>query len=148
MLDRETLTPDHWVYIPEEHIAVHRISEFTNFSRDCAPPGKTMVCAEITSTNGDKYWTMEDDDLIKLAAENLAELKLLDPSELKDGGFVRRVDYAYPIYDLTYRGHVRTLIEYLRTFSNMVLHWTAGSVSLRQHGPLCRDGSCRRPAYP
>jgi protoporphyrinogen oxidase len=38
-LDRPQLTPDHWIYIPEQHIAVHRISEFTNFSRDTAPRG-------------------------------------------------------------------------------------------------------------
>jgi len=69
-LDKPQLTPDHWVYIPEEHIAVHRISEFTNFSRDCAPEGKTMVCAEITSTKGDKYWMMKDEELIKLAARD------------------------------------------------------------------------------
>lgn len=133
MLDRETLTPDHWVYIPEEHIAVHRISEFTNFSRECAPAGKTMVCAEITSTKGDKYWTMADDDLVKLAAGDLATLKLLDPTELRDGGFVRRVDYAYPIYDLTYRGHVRSLVDYLRTYDNMV---STGRQGLFRYGNM------------
>src|SRR5262249_14897988 len=99
-LDRPQLTPDHWVYIPEEHIAVHRISEFTNFSRECAPPGKTLVCAEITSTKGDRYWTMSDDELIRLASSNLVTLGLLAPDEILAGGFVKRVDYAYPIYDL------------------------------------------------
>jgi protoporphyrinogen oxidase len=132
-LDKPTLTPDHWVYIPEEHIAVHRISEFTNFSRDCAPEGKTMVCAEITSTNGDHYWTMDDDALLKLAADNLAELGLLKTEEVMPGGFVKRVDYAYPIYDLTYRGHVRSLVDYLKTFENMV---STGRQGLFRYGNM------------
>lgn len=132
-LDRRQLTPDHWVYIPEEHIAVHRISEFTNFSEDAAPEGKSMVCAEITATPGDARWTMDDDALIKLAGENLVELGLLEKDEVLDGGFVKRVDYAYPIYDLTYRGHVRSLMDYLKTFDNMV---SSGRQGLFRYGNM------------
>ncbi len=132
-LDRPQLTPDHWIYIPEEHIAVHRISEFTNFSRSCAPEGKTMVCAEITSTNGDRYWTMRDEDLIRLAAENLAELGLLSRDEVMDGGFVKRLDYAYPIYDLSYRAHLDTLLGWLRGFENMV---STGRQGLFRYGNM------------
>ena len=132
-LDKETLTPDHWVYIPEEHIAVHRISEFTNFSRETAPEGKTLVCAEITSTKGDHFWTMDDDALIQLAVDNLCTLGLLDRDEVIPGGFVKRVDYAYPIYDLTYRGHVRSLMDYLKTFENMV---STGRQGLFRYGNM------------
>lgn len=132
-IDREQLTPDHWIYIPEEHIAVHRISEFTNFSRDCAPDGKTMVCAEITSTKGDKYWMSSDEDILELAKDNLVTLGLLDERNVLPGGFVRRVDYAYPIYDLTYRGNVRALMEYLKGFSNLV---STGRQGLFRYGNM------------
>lgn len=132
-LDRPQLTPDHWVYIPEEHIAVHRISEFTNFSKECAPEGKTMICAEITSTIGDEYWTMDDGDLLKLAAENMVTLGLLDSGEVLDGGFVRRIDYAYPIYDLTYRGNVKTLTDFMKTFRNFI---STGRQGLFRYGNM------------
>ncbi|MCB9897272.1 MAG: FAD-dependent oxidoreductase [Planctomycetes bacterium] len=132
-LDREQLTPDHWIYIPEEHIAVHRISEFTNFSKDCAPDGKTMVCAEITSTKGDAYWTSTDEQILDLAKRNLVELGLLDERDVLPGGFVRRVDYAYPIYDLTYRGNVRTLTQYLKGFENLV---STGRQGLFRYGNM------------
>ena len=132
-LDRPQLTPDHWIYIPEEHIAVHRISEFTNFSRQCAPDGKTMVCAEITSTNGDRHWMMKDQELIELASSNLVTLGLLKPEEVLEGGFVRRVDYAYPIYDLTYRGHVATLLDWLKGFQNMM---STGRQGLFRYGNM------------
>jgi len=132
-IDRPQLTPDHWIYIPEEHIAVHRISEFTNFSKDCAPEGQTMVCAEITSTNGDHYWQSSDEELLELAASNLIELGLLNEGDVQPGGFVRRVDYAYPIYDLTYRGHVKTLLDWLKGFSNMV---STGRQGLFRYGNM------------
>ncbi len=117
-LDREQLTPDHWIYIPEEHIAIHRISEFTNFSSHVAPEGKTLVCAEITATKGDRIWTMDDADVLELARDDLVTLGLLDEDEVLPGGWVRRVDYAYPIYDLTYRGHVQSILGFLKSFSN------------------------------
>jgi len=132
-LDRPQLTPDHWIYIPEEHIAVHRISEFTNFSKASAPQDQTMVCAEITSTKGDHHWVRSDEELIELAASNLIELGLLKEGDVRAGGFVRRVDYAYPIYDLTYRGHVNTLTGWLRGFSNIV---STGRQGLFRYGNM------------
>jgi protoporphyrinogen oxidase len=132
-LDRPQLTPDHWIYIPEENIAVHRISEFTNFSRECAPEGKTLVCAEITSTKGDRYWTMSDPDLIRLASANLVTLGLLKPEEVLAGGFVKRVDYAYPIYDITYRAHLDALLSWLKGFENMV---STGRQGLFRYGNM------------
>ena len=132
-LDQEQLTPDHWIYIPEEHIAVHRISEFTNFSKGCAPDGKTMVCAEITSTPGDQYWSMDDADVLKLAADNLVELGLLDRDKVMEGGFVERVDYSYPIYDIHYRGHLSKLTTWLKGFDNMV---STGRQGLFRYGNM------------
>ena len=40
-VDRPSVSPDHWVYLPEKHLKVHRISEFKNFSEETAPSGKT-----------------------------------------------------------------------------------------------------------
>ena len=117
--DAEQLTPDHWIYIPEEHIAVHRISEFTNFSKSTAPEGKTLVCAEITATVGDKHWSAPDDELIRIAADNLVTLGLLSADDVLPGGWVRRIDYAYPIYDLTYRENLQTIQGFLKGFTNM-----------------------------
>ncbi len=117
-IDRPQLTPDHWIYIPEEHIAIHRISEFTNFSANCAPEGSTLVCAEITATAGGHHWSMDDDALIDLAQENLVTLGLLEKKDVLPGGWVRRVDYAYPIYDLTYRENVNCLLDFVKEFEN------------------------------
>src|SRR5262249_19190210 len=47
-LNRDSVSEDNWVYLPEKALRVHRFSEFKNFSPHCAPPGKTLVCCEIT----------------------------------------------------------------------------------------------------
>jgi len=131
-LAREQVTPDHWVYIPEPHIAVHRISEFKNFSSACAPEGRTLVCAEITASRDDHHWSMDDEALVELATRNLATLGLIEPGEV-EGGFVRRVDYAYPIYDLTYRENLRTLTEFVKTMTNFL---STGRQGLFRYGNM------------
>ena len=55
-VNKPHVSPDNWVYLPERELTVHRISEFKNFSPNCAPPEKTMVCAEITCRIGDEHW--------------------------------------------------------------------------------------------
>src|SRR5258708_35917026 len=66
-LNRSQVSPDNWVYLPEPHLTVHRISEFKNFSPGCAPPDKTMVCAEVTCRIGDEHWRAKDPELIATA---------------------------------------------------------------------------------
>jgi protoporphyrinogen oxidase len=54
ILDRPKVTDDHWIYLPEDSITVHRLSEFKNFSPFSAPKDKTLLCAEITCDYGDE----------------------------------------------------------------------------------------------
>ncbi len=39
-VNKPHVSPDSWVYLPERELTVHRISEFKNFSPNCAPPEK------------------------------------------------------------------------------------------------------------
>jgi len=49
------------------------------------------------------------------------------------GGFVKRVDYAYPIYDITYRGHLDVLLRWLKGFENMI---STGRQGLFRYGNM------------
>lgn len=107
-VDKPTVSPDHWVYLPEKHLTIHRISEFKNFSDDAAPGDKTVVCCEITCREGDEHWRMSNAELAKIAERDLITVGLLEP------GLCRAIDlhklkYAYPVYDLTYRENLETL---------------------------------------
>ncbi|MFO0981649.1 MAG: FAD-dependent oxidoreductase [Planctomycetota bacterium] len=117
-LNRDKVTDDHWVYLPEKHLTVHRISEFKNFSEHTCPPGKTLVCAEITCTYEDRLWQMDERGLIDIASKDLETVGLIKAAEVF-GGNVRRVRYAYPIYDLTYRDNLEKIIRYVRAHTNM-----------------------------
>lgn len=132
MLDREQVTPDHWVYLPEKHLTVHRISEFKNFAESTCPKGKTLVCAEITCNEGDQRWNTSDADLAALATRDLVSVGLFRTEEVIDSA-VRKVPYSYPLYDLAYRKNLQTLLAHLRQLKNLV---STGRQGLFRYGNM------------
>jgi protoporphyrinogen oxidase len=117
-LNRSQVSPDNWLYLPEPHLTVHRISEFKNFSPGCAPPDKTMVCAEITCRIGDEHWRAKDQDLIATAVSDLEQLDLIQPDEVLEG-FVKKIPFAYPVYDLEYKENLAPIVEFVHSLENI-----------------------------
>ena len=117
-LNRRSVSPDSWMYIPESDQTIHRISEFKNFSPHTAPADKTLVCAEITCRLGDEHWRASDDALIATATGDLARLGLIAESDLL-GGHVLRIPHAYPIYDLTYKENLAPVLEHVHSLANL-----------------------------
>ncbi|MGI8904145.1 MAG: FAD-dependent oxidoreductase [Solirubrobacteraceae bacterium] len=117
-LDKPQVSPDNWVYLPEEHLTVHRISEFKNFSPECAPPDKTMVCAEITCRVGDEHWRASEEELIAIAVSDLHQIGLIEPDQVLEG-FVYKLPHAYPVYDLEYKQHLAPVVEFVHSLENI-----------------------------
>jgi protoporphyrinogen oxidase len=115
---RPQVSPDSWVYLPDHDLTVHRISEFKNFSPRCAPPDKTMVCAEITCRVGDEHWRASDDELIGIATSDLEGIGLLEAREVV-GAFVKRLPHAYPVYDLYYKENLAPILEFVHELDNL-----------------------------
>jgi protoporphyrinogen oxidase len=112
------VSPDNWVYLPEHDLTVHRLSEFKNFSPHCAPPGKTMVCAEITCRIGDEHWRASDEELIEIAVSDLCQIGLVERGEVLEG-FVMKIPHAYPVYDLEYKRHLSPILEFVHSLQNI-----------------------------
>lgn len=117
-LARPQVSPDNWVYLPDHDVAVHRISEFKNFSPECAPPDKTMVCAEITCRVGDEHWRARDEELIAIATADLEAIGLIESREVI-GAFVRKLPHAYPLYDLDYKENLAPILEFVHGLENI-----------------------------
>lgn len=117
-LAKPQVSPDNWVYLPDHDVAVHRISEFKNFSPRCAPPERTMVCAEITCHIGDEHWRASDAELIELATSDLQRIGLIEAREVT-GAFVKKLPHAYPVYDLHYKENLAPIMEFVHTLENL-----------------------------
>jgi protoporphyrinogen oxidase len=67
---------------------------------------------------GDELWNMADDDLVKMASQEIEKLHLARASTVKFG-FVARVHKAYPIYDVEYADRVAMIRAWLDTIPNL-----------------------------
>jgi len=131
-VDAQRVTKDHWIYLPTKDLTVHRISEFKNFSENACPPGRTMICAEITCSEGGRIWSSDAQALRKIATDDLAKVGLID-KKLVGESHIHRTPHAYPLYDLPYRANLEILIDYLNAFENLK---TAGRQGLFKYNNM------------
>ena len=93
-VDRYTEFDAH--YLPEEFTEVTRISEPKNYRDGPDPTGRTVLCAEIPCSAGDRAWTLDDGALAELVCKSLVAADLPHPRPVAVE--VRRLSHAYPVY--------------------------------------------------
>ena len=119
VVDGEDLFPDNWIYIHEPGVRVGRIQNFRSWSPWMVPdPSKACVGMEYFCFEGDDLWSMSDDGLVALAAEELEKLRLASSSKV-ERGYAIRVPKAYPIYDADYAERVQVIRGHLETIDNL-----------------------------
>ena len=87
-----------------------------------APPGKSLLVIEYFCFRGDKTWASEDSDLVESTSQYLVELGIIKKQDIIDQ-VVLRIPNAYPLFNVGYEEHCRTIYDYLSTFDNL---YTAG----------------------
>ena len=121
IVNQADLFEDNWIYIHDPEVKVGRIQNFKNWSPHMVPdPNKTCLGLEYFCFEGDGLWTMADDDLVKLATKELAELRLVREQDVEDGAVVR-MPKAYPVYDGEYIEAVDTIRDFLSNLGNLYL---------------------------
>ena len=111
----DDLFPDNWIYIHQPGVRVLRIQNFKSWSPWMVPNDEdASIGMEYFCFEGDDFWNMDDDDLVKMAAQEIEKLKLAKAADVKFG-FVERVHKAYPIYDEKYAERVQTIRGWLET---------------------------------
>jgi protoporphyrinogen oxidase len=120
VIDVEDPFDDNWIYIHQPGVRVLRIQNFKSWSPHMIPEGETAssIGMEYFCFEGDELWNMDDDDLVKMAGQEIEKLHLA-PADKVRFGFVERVHKAYPIYDEHYAERVATIRGWLESFSNI-----------------------------
>jgi protoporphyrinogen oxidase len=119
VLDGEDLFPDNWIYIHDPKVKVGRIQNYRSWSPWMVPdPSKACVGLEYFCFAGDDLWTMDDADLVELAATELEQLGLAPKSKV-ERGYAVRVPKAYPMYDADYAERVAVIRAWLETIGNL-----------------------------
>ncbi|MHB1518604.1 MAG: NAD(P)/FAD-dependent oxidoreductase [Acidimicrobiales bacterium] len=108
VVPKERGFPDNWIYVHAPDVRVGRVQNFGSWSPYMVKDGRTCLGMEYFVFEGDDLWSRDDDDLIKLATEELATIGLVDAADV-EAGYVVRVPKAYPVYDDHYRENVEVI---------------------------------------
>ncbi len=112
---------DNWVYIHDPSVQVGRVQIFNNWSPEMVPePNRTCFGMEYFCFEGDGLWSMSDEDLIKLGAQELETIGMGKAADVVDGTVVRQPK-AYPVYDDAFRPGLEILREFLTEIPNLQL---------------------------
>ena len=101
-------------YFPGEEVGITRLSEPKNYAALGRPAGRTTLCAELPCSPGDEWWEMDAPALGERVSRDLASvgLPIEAPIEAVE---VRRLRFAYPIYEIGYERHFRVLDDWAST---------------------------------
>ncbi len=91
--------PDTWIYIQERDVKIGRLQIFNNWSPYLVADyeGTMWIGLEYFCTEGDEMWTMDKDEFIKMAIDELVKIDIIEKDAVKDACHVR-VKKAYPAY--------------------------------------------------
>jgi len=124
-VDRESVTDQSWIYIPEKKYPFGRLHEPKCWSEKMAPPGRTLVAVEFFCFRGDEIWNSPDEKLSAMAVSGLEEMGFIKSREVL-GVDVLRVPRAYPLFEVGYEKHCKVIYDYLRRFDNLRIAGRAG----------------------
>lgn len=117
---------DSWTYFPGRSLMVGRTHEPRNWSPLMAPDGYTSLAAEVFTSQGEPTWEQPDEALVQRAVADLTGARFMAQGSLYQG-WVRRVRFAYPVYDIGYADKVRAVRDFLAQWPNLHLVGRTGS---------------------
>jgi len=118
VLDEDHFTKFDAHYFPETDIPITRLSETKNYS-GIEVKGKTGICAELPCSTEDKVWNMSEQELSNIVKSSLQKADIpitADISRIK----IKKLKYAYPIYNSGYEVHYDYIDEYIKSYDNLL----------------------------
>jgi protoporphyrinogen oxidase len=113
------LFPDQWLYVHSPDLKVGRVTNFRNWVPELYGSEKTSILAlEYWCYDEDAMWHASEDELIRLASQEMRATGLIGQAAITEGKVIR-VPRCYPVYRTGYKAHLAKVESYLREFSGL-----------------------------
>ncbi len=120
LINSDQLFTDQWLYIHEPNVIHGRVTNFRNWSPDIVGDDKsTVICLEFWCFDEDPIWFKQDDELIKIASEEISQIGLVDRKLIKAGKLVK-IPKCYPVYEKGYKAELEVVTNYLDKIEGLV----------------------------
>lgn len=121
IIEKNHITPDHWLYIHEKSVRTIRIGNMNNFSAKLRPnQNHSAISLECFTFTDEPFWLKTDEELLEQAKLEIDKIGLVKKDLIIDG-MVLRISDAYPIYEGDYKKHLNMVYNYLGQFKNLKL---------------------------
>ncbi len=114
-VDRDNISPYHWLYFYEKDFIFHRLSFPMTFSDNVAPRGKSSLCCEIAYSKFRPLEVKGKANIIKRTIDDLIKAGILREDDNIPVRDILSMKYAYVIYDLDHRKNVDTIHGFLHS---------------------------------
>jgi len=105
------------IYSPR--IKALRITNFEYLSEKMGNGSSNKpICVEYNCFRKDKIWKMKDSEILEFAKWELERIGFCERKNVV-GGFVKRIENAYPVHSIGFRGKVNKIRMYLSRFENL-----------------------------
>jgi len=120
-IDSVDLFKDNWIYVHSLQLKHGRITNFRNWCPTLYGNKKTSIlCMEFWAFEDDAIWKATDNEVDAIAQKELRSLKLFSKEIGINRTKVIRVPKCYPVYEIGYQDHLKTIESYLSKFNNLV----------------------------
>ena len=111
---------DNWIYIQEPDVAVGRLQIFNNWSPYLvADQEKVWIGLEYFCNDSDPIWKLSDEEMARLAVEEVERIGILRAADVEDSHVVR-MPKTYPAYFGSYN-RFDVIRNYVDRFENLFL---------------------------
>jgi protoporphyrinogen oxidase len=118
-VDGTNLFPDQWLYIHSPELKTGRVTNFRNWAPELYGEQKTSILAlEYWCYDEDALWSESEDQLVRLAGEEIRSTGLIGDARIL-AGQVFRVRRCYPVYRSGYKEHLERVVSYLGSYSGL-----------------------------
>ena len=107
------------IYLHEPNLKMARLANYNNFSRFMInDTNKTGISIEYFVFQDDDLWSMNDNDIVEYAMNEMDRTNLFDKSSIGQGYIIRETE-SYPTYYLGYKQPFEILKNELNLYKNI-----------------------------
>ncbi len=132
VVNRPSVSEDHWLYFPQEEPRITRAYEPKNFDNSMGDSERTLLCVEATDLDCGIEWRLRDKDIAREFATRIASTGVLDKEAIVTHA-ARKIEYAYPLYEKGYDKNLQVVYNALSGIKNLL---SLGRQGLFQHNNM------------
>lgn len=117
-VDKKNLFDDQWLYINSKDIRSGRVTNFNNWGQN-QNNEFTILCFEYWFNHQDEIWVKKDMQSIRnLISQDCETLGFFEKNKILEIKFIP-INNCYPIYDISYKEHLKKIKLFLDKFENI-----------------------------